>query len=280
MTTEAEGATQTPPEPTDEQRNAAFAGGYDDTAPAETPTPPAGTETPTTQEATPPAEEEFVQITKKDFDRIMAALPNAETLPAELAKVNGTIGNVKTQFLQRQAAGPALKITDDDFAEMREEYPELAGQTKAAFERILSRMGAGGTGGTAPIDPETLKAAVKEARELELVTEVSAVHPGWIEEIGKPGDLENPYRKWVASQPEDYQKRLNNTFSPRAIIESLDRWKAAAATPTPTPTPPAKRGADRTDRLKDAVPLKGGGAAPAPAIPTRQDAFQDGYRSG
>ena len=218
--------------------------------------------------AEPPAEE-FVQITKKDFDRIMAAIPVAETVEEKFSKVFGTIGNVKNEVLQRISAG--VPVPDEALSKLRDEYPELA----ELITPIVTHRGSG-TAQAATMDPEAIKAAVKSELERQLVAEVDALHPGWVDIIGKPDDADNPYRQWVAKQPEAYRKRLNDSFSPTVIADSLDRFKASQTAPEPTPTP--RPTVVRQNRFRDAVQPRGSGQAPPPQQPSAEQEMSAGFR--
>ncbi len=63
-------------------------------------------------------------------------------LKQQLSKAFGTMGNMQqliNQVRSQTPAGAVVEITDEDFAELKEDFPELAGHTRAALERILKR---------------------------------------------------------------------------------------------------------------------------------------------
>lgn len=284
-------------EQTDEQAQASLAEGFE-----QGPNPPAadaaaeGAGTTTGTEDDPDGrkevEVEYVQVSKQDFDRIMAALPKAEAIDGEIRKLNGTIGNVKADLINRVQAltpsGEAVDLSDEDFAELAADFPELAGHTKTALGRVLKRMNVRGTGqapAPAEVPQDKIDEAVKKARIKDGLEVLDELHPGWRDTVGKYGD-DNDFRRWLATQPQAYQDRINNTDSPLVTKQALDQFQAAprararTGTPTTTTTQRPQQPA-RQARIAAAVQPKGSGAAaPGPQRNTARDEFHEGFNSG
>ena len=280
-------------EMTEEQQEQAFTAAFEDGAPATTQQPVVATEAqPETPAETPVEEEvvEYVQVSKKDLDRLMAAAEKVDTIDTQFNKVFGTIGNVKNELLNRlqqtAPAGASIELTDEDFAELKEDFPELAGHTRTALERILKRLNVKGTGeATQAIDPEKLKPLVDERTHALQLEELDDMHPGWRDIVGKPGDAENPFRKWLATQPKEYQDKISNTQSAAITKRAIDKFEAAqkaAEKPAaqPNPKPPSPQTAIRKDRIEAAVQPRGTGVAPLKKPLTEEDHFQAGFQSG
>lgn len=273
---------------TEEQAAASLAAGFEEEAPREpatSPTAGAPTEQPELT-AGDPAENEYVQLTRKDFEKLMAATAKVETFAPQFDKVFGTIGNLQQQVLGRLQSetprGATVQIDDEDFAELKENFPELAGQTKAAIERIFKKANLVGTGApaTAQIDDEKVREAWKSQRIHEELEELSDLHPDWQTIVGRPDDESNEFRQWLAKQPEDYRERITKTTSARVTARAIDRFldsKQPAQQPTPTNGTTAST---RRERMRDAVQPNGTGTRPAPQRNTPEDEFRSGFLSG
>ena len=282
-------------EQTEEQAAASFAAGFSEDAPqapAATPPPAAATEAQPVQEDPPaetPPEPKYVQITEEQLARLVASADETDKIKQQLPKAFGTIGNMQqviTQLRSQTPAGAAVEINDDDFAELKADFPELAGHTRAALERILKRTNLTGTGqpATPAFDPEEVRKTASEIVHAQGLDDLNDLHPGWQDIVGKPDDADNDYRKWLATQPETYQNLIRSTYSATITSRSIDRFKAAqaAAKPKPAaarPQTPASPDAARRDRLREAVQPRGNGTPPAPHTPTPQDHFNEGFNS-
>lgn len=276
---------------TEEQAAASFAAGFDEALPADTATAP-GSGTPAQQPEqpeTPPADE-YVQLTKKDFEKLMAATAKVETFAPQFDKVFGTIGNLQQQQQQLigrlQSATPAgatVQIDDEDFAELKENFPELAGQTKAAIERIFKKANLTGTGAPATVtfDEEKVREAWKSQRIREELEELTDLHPDWQTIVGRPEDESNEFRQWLAKQPEDYRNRVTMTTSARVTARAIDQFLEQKRQPAQQAAQPSNAAANiRRARLAAAVPPTGTGARPAPQRPTAEDEFRSGFLNG
>ena len=283
-------------EQTEEQAAASFAAGFSEDAPqapAATPPPAAATEAQPVQEDPPaetPPEPKYVQITEEQLARLVASADETDKIKQQLPKAFGTIGNMQqviTQLRSQTPAGAAVEINDDDFAELKADFPELAGHTRAALERILKRTNLTGTGqpATPTIDPEEARKAASEIVHAQGLDDLNDLHPGWQDVVGKPDDAENPYRKWLATQPEKYRELIRTTYSATITARSIDRFNAAqaAAKAKPAagrPQTPANPAAARKAVIEAAVQPRGHGTAPAPSQPTPQDNFNAGFSGG
>lgn len=287
--------------PTAEESAASFAAGFaEETPPPAAPTTaePAPAPEATPQETKPaPAEEpspvqepEYVQITKGDLARLSAAAEETAGFRQQLSKAFGTMGNMQqllNQLRTQTPAGAAVELTDDDFAELKEDFPELAGHTRAAFERILKKVNLTGTGqpATPTVDAEQVRVAAANVVHAEGLKDLDDLHPGWRGIVGKPDDAENPYRKWLATQAPEYQELLRSTYSASITARSIDRFKAAIAKPAAQPAAqrpqtPAAPAAARRDRIQAAVQPRGNGTTPpAPRAPTPAENFAAGFNS-
>ncbi len=288
------------PEYTADEADSDFAAGFTPTAPvtpatsstepAATPgaTPAPGKEEGTAPAATdtpaPAAPPEYIQITKSDWESVKSAADKTAGIEGQLAKVFGTVGNVKQIVDQLKAATPAgvaVELPADLVAEMEQEYPEFAKQLESVLKKAFK--GIRGTGTAAAPDTEARdKDWNARLKELSLEYQREAlddVHSDWREIIGvsDAGPIpDTAFRKWLATQPTEYQTKINNTNSSAVLSRAIDKFQAAA---TPPPKPPAPKNTAQSDRFRNAVQPKGDGGQPGPTK-TEDDAFNEGFRSG
>lgn len=256
----------------------------------------------------PAAEEpEYVQLTKKDFERLIASADETDKLKTQLPKVFGTMGNLQqvvTGLQKTTPAGEAVEMSEEDAAEMTAEFPELAGMLRTAVNRVLKRQKVKGTGEAEPAKPATesvdRETILKELRSDHVKRELEALndlHPDWREVVGQKLvdgkavlndegkaviDLNSEFHKWLGTQPEDYQKKIMDTQSASITARAIDKFKAAKAAAKPfAKQTPAPREAARLDRIRENVqPKGGGGPAPGPATKSANDHLMEGFASG
>lgn len=233
------------------------------------------TETPTTE--TPP---EYVQVTRADFERLTASAEKTERLEQQMSKAFGTIGNMQ-QLLEKvrseTPAGAPVEITDEDIAEMQEDFPELAAYTRKTLERVFGKLKLRGTGEAPALDQDAVTRVVREARLRDEMDALEEAHPGWRDVVGRSDDAENPFRRWLAQQPKDYQDRINTTQSATVTARAIDRFKAATAKKPATAAAPTDV---RRERIQSAVQPRGSGSAPVAKPRTDEDAFDEGFQTG
>lgn len=268
---------------TDSDFNAGYA---EQTAPAKDPKPEGSKEDGTALAATKPEPApapEYIQITKSDWDRVTAAADKTAGIEGQLAKVFGTVGNVKQIVDQLKAATPqgvAIEMPADLLSELEEEYPELAPRLKGVFEKAFK-----GIRGTAPaaaqIDPEAIGKAVTDRYVKAEAEALDDAHSDWREIVGAVSDgnydANHPFRKWLATQAADYQTKVNTTNSSAVISRAIDRFKAA--NPASAPKQPAPKDTARQDRIRAALTPKGDGGQPGGAK-TADDYFNEGFAGG
>lgn len=260
--------------------------------------PPAEEAPPAPAEEAPPAEPppvKYAQITEAQWNELLAKSTAIDQVTADFKKrIDTNVGNygeLARTLKQLQSATPSgytVEVTDDIVADIKTEFPELADLTLKAFKAFGSKLK--GTAPTAvappPVeDPAEFEAKVSasvSARLIALQTEaLEDEFADWRTIVGKPEDKENTYRKWLATQPAEYQTKLASTNSAAVIARSIASFqKAAAKPPAPAaPAAPAKPAAStRQQRLEAAVAPRG--AAASASAPTDKDDFAAGFASG
>lgn len=234
-----------------------------------------------TKPADPPAEE-FMQITKKQFERLDAAAKRTDDFEKQISKAFGTIGDVQkiVRTLQGQTPrGLEVAIPDGAFADMEKDFPELAKHTRAALEATLK--GIKGTGNaTAQVDVTEFDRKIEE-RVIKLQTEVlEDTYPDWLKIVGavdvskgeKPDD-NNPFRKWLATKDAAYQAKINSTNSAGVITRAIEAFKSETKKPATAPKPEPK-----SNRIQEAIRPKGDGGQPP--LKDAEDDFESGFITG
>lgn len=235
-------------------------------------------------EAAPAETPEYVQITRAEFDDILRKASEVETLKANLQqtadKVYGKIGGVERilKDLREQPAGQPLKLSEEDFAELKAEFPDLAALHIKGMQRMLDKLPLR----AAAVDPEAIEKVVQE-RTATVRTEVvdsrldEIVDGDWREEVKKP-----EFDAWLEKQPDDI-KALGESASLRDASRMLRLYKAHrdAPPPTPQPTTPAAPAASPTRSRVLAAAVAPRGTVGKPAVnPSEDDEFDAGFRSG
>jgi hypothetical protein len=214
----------------------------------------------------------------------------------------GSFGNTLQEIRQSIQAttpkGTPVELPADLVAELEEEFPELAGHIRTAIERAFKGM----TGTAAPekkADAKTETPADSKAtdqatndqlvRDAVVALQIEALedaHPTWREIVGAVDsagkyDPENPFRKWLATQPTDYQTKINSTNSAMVIGRAIDTFLAhqAEQAKKTTPATPVPHAQARKDRIAAAVQPRGAGGNPTPSK-SADDEFNEGYREG
>lgn len=269
----------------DAQGQAEFGSGFESKAEKAPDKPTESAEPPREPEAKEP---EYAKITLEEVAFLRAAAAKVTSLEAQQSRAFGTIGNLQKLMNEVRAQTPRgmkVEMPDDAFADMEKDFPELATQTKAALKRALSGLTGTGAG---EIDEARIKQIVTEdaaARAEEVakreIEDLEDAYPDWRDIVGavpdgQDPDPDHPYRKWLATKPEPYQKRINETLSSAVVARSIQRFKTETRAPAkPSPQPATNA---RAERIREAVQPKGDGA-PSSSRDTSEDAFAAGFSS-
>lgn len=266
-------------EPTDAQADADFEAGYADPTDAPTgATPPAivdpaDSTTPESEPDTVPVPE-FVQLTKESHQQLLDGVAQIDTIKAALedrfGKVFGTMGGLQRTLKQIQDATPsgqAVELSNEDLKELAEDFPELTGKMLTGLNRAMSKLKGTGPAAVNPDQISTLvNQRVQEVREASAMEVMDLVHEGWRDTVKSP-----EYVSWLGTQPADYQDKINNSWSPTEVRQSIKAFEQSRTTKPKAPAAPAAG-----DRFADAVvPRSAGGHS---AVRTDDDEFLAGFR--
>lgn len=226
---------------------------------------------------------EFVQLTKQDYEKLMKRADEVESLKTthqqQLDKAFGSIGGMQRILndLRAQPAGEPLKLSEETFAELKAEYPELADLTIKGMQRVLEGVRSGGGGINAEAMEKAVAQSSAEVRTELIDSHLDAIVDGdWREEVKTP-----KYAEWIAKQDEA-TRALEQSSNLRDAAKLMRRFKAYRDAPPPAPQPqetpkPASTTRQRTIAAAAANPR---GSSPAPVAPSEDDEFLAGYKSG
>jgi hypothetical protein len=269
----------------DDDFNAGFGG---EAEPTETPEPQSAEQV--EGESNEPAEPEVAPepkiavLTEDDVRELRGKADQFDKLRRMQDTAFGKIGGIErilSQIQQQTPSGVKVEITDDLVADLKDDYPEIADAQLKVLKRFAEKLA--GAQAAAPaaaqeprapaIDPEILVERAK--REMAEET-LDGTHEDWRDVIGLPDQNnvipETEFRKWLATQDERYQTRINKAYSPAVIGKAIDDFNAYKSKA-------AAQASTRKARIEAAVTPRGSGGH-APSRNTDDDEFEAGFRGG
>lgn len=236
--------------------------------PQETPTP--------SPEVTPPPKL-FGGLTEEQLTEKLARVDVLEqTLTNRFREVGGQFGRLKQMIDGIQASTPQgepVELTAEDLADLKGEYPELAGLVAKDLNAVLKKIGSRGTGGTLQYDQEAMQAVVNEqvgyvAQNLQqqfdqrmAITVLDLKHPDRMEIQKTP-----EFAEWLRVKGDEFANNLQSTWDTEFVASGLSEFKDWRS----------KKSASNK-RINDAVtPTKG--TTPTTAIPpSTSQSFAKGF---
>lgn len=200
---------------------------------------------------------EYAQITKAEYADLLAKA-------ASVDKAFGKIGRIEQSLGQMQQPG-GIEITDDDFSELRQEFPELAELQTKGLNKIFSKLK---SGAPANIDQMVTERSDNLRRELVDAQLDEIVKGDWIAEVNS-----EKYVAWIGSQPNEV-KALADSPSVRDASRLLRMYTATKSTPV-------QQVSSRKQQLAAAVTPRGTGGYENQHSSSEEDAFNAVFkRSG
>ncbi len=246
--------------------------------------PPAVTQAPV-EDAGVTEAPKLAEMTEDQFRALLDKAEQVDTIRTSLEKQFGTafgkIGGLERVITQLQSQTPTgikVDVTDDVVEELSKEFPEIGALQLAAFkkfaEKITGTLAAPATP-AAPVEPVDTKALVSTAKRELAEEELDDAHPGWKDVVGFPDangkEPDNDFRKWLNTQPVDYQARVKNAFSPVVIGKAITAFEDAQKK--------AKVLADaRRARINSGVNPREQAGAVTPSV-TDDDEFNAGFKN-
>lgn len=295
----------------EQQAEASFAGGFKGTPPTEVakvvPEPKVEKVDAAPVPAPKPGKPQYVRVTQQEWDNQKAMLGKVSSLESQIAKLTGSVPKADAIIQQviekvqaQTPAGVSVEFSDEDFAELAADFPELAKSTRASLERIFKKAMVKGTGAPAEAEPPkpvaamdqdavkaVVTAALKEKADADAaatqekeMAELIAAYPDWDKTVGRPAagttePVKTEWRTWLETQPADYQQTVRDSQSPAVVKASIEKFMAEKA---PSAAPRPDRAATRRAAIEDAVTPRFDGSAPPLAQPTSaEEAFTENY---
>lgn len=283
---------------------AAFGLGFGDTPPAETlpakvvDEPAAEPAKPVVVAPVPPEKPRYVKLTEQEWNNTKAAAGKVATLESQVAKLAGSIPKAE-QIIQQAVervqsqtpAGVSVEFSDEDFAELAADFPEIAKMTRASFERVFKKANVRGTGapnGVAP-DPDAIdkavdarlkardEAAVAATREKEMTT-LLEVYPDWEKIVGRPlpgstVTADTEWRKWATTN----DVSALSTWSAAELQASIAKFTASQK--PSTPAKPDKAAVRRAVIADAETPRAEGNPPPLNQPVSAEEAFGSGFKA-
>ncbi len=227
------------------------------------------------QQETVEPEVEYAQITRAQFDELMA-------LKASQDKSFGTFGRT-IKSIQDQvtglASGPQVDISQDDIDSLREDFPPLA----AALEKVRSLRALPSAGVDASkldelvqqrLAPalDDIESRVNHAVEAKLLAKA---HADW-----KEIDQSPAFATWISAQPGGFAEKLSAAslaYDSDFVSDAITKFKQSRKTTTTQQTQmdPA---ASRRNRMSAAITPRGSGTSTAGS--SAMDEFNSGFNQG
>lgn len=248
--------------------DAGFAG---EPAPTETPEPAASPAAPVEE----PTEPEYAQITKTQLQELLSQAASVGEMKTahqqSLDKAFGQLGGLKQAIDRLQTGGRTVEVTEEDVADLRAEFPEIADLTLKALQKVIGKVQAPG-GGEQPDVERMVNERVGATRQELIDSRLDEIVDGdWKAEVAAP-----QFNEWVNTQADDV-KALVLSPSLRDAARMLKLYRAsktAAAAPAPAPTAPAVT--TRQRQLEAAVNPRSSRAVAATR--TEEDEFDAGFK--
>lgn len=233
-------------------------------------------------------------LTDEQVEKLLATAGSLDEVKAAVDKLRsdafGRVGGIERLIKTLQEStteGAAIEVTVDDLKEVGEEYDLLTPRLAKSLTRVLGKLK--GTKSSVPsMTKEEIETRANEIANTAAATEGSRVmtamlhnqlamlHRDWRDVVG-PKDSDTEFRRWLKATPDKEREALAST-DPNYLADVITEFKETKKKPAPKPTPVGKD--PREDRLREAVPVRGGGGKPpAPKQQTAQEQFEEGFRS-
>lgn len=232
--------------------------------------------------AAPAEPPKYRQVTEDEWTTLMGKATAIDEIKAGQQsrddKVFGHIGALKQTIDSLKTAaqtGQPVEILPEDFAELTEQFPELAEVQLKGLTKVLGRL----RPGAASVPKEEIETQIAtrtaEVRSQLIDAQLDAVVDGdWRAEVKSP-----EFKTWLDAQPADVQT-LQASDSLRDASKLMRLFKVAKSAPpakAPPPAPPAPPSGRQ--RLLSAAANPRGTAAHASA-PSDDDEFNAAFKQG
>lgn len=226
----------------------------------------------------------FKQITEDEFAALQARAALVDDIKAAQEKQFGTafgkIGGIERtlgQLSEQLKGGSGVQINDEDLAELKQEYPELAASLVKGLNGALSKVKGGGQVDPATLDQlvqERLTPALQAAQEKwerrQEEKSLSRSHADWLQVVNS-----DAFKSWKDQQPN--RDEINNSEDSHFVSEVISNFKKTLVPPKPK-APQVDPKELRRKQLEASIAPKGSGGHAAGS--DGEDDFLNGFKSG
>lgn len=224
---------------------------------------------------------EHIRITKSEWDELKAKAAEVATLKeahqSQLSKAFGKIGTIEQVLneLRTKSSGEVTQITDEDMADLRKDYPELANSIAKAFNAAAKRgyvapanaVAAPAVAAPKVISSDDVTKMVEQTVEIKMLDRAV---PNW-RLLGNSTE----FQTWLNSNPTQ-KKTFDDSWDSGYIASVFKNFEEAeAAKKAPANAAPAVN-SSRKARLEAAVQPRGT-PGNIPAQKTDLDEFNEGF---
>lgn len=216
---------------------------------------------------------EYVQITADQFSELMAKakeVDNLKSTPQRIDQAFGKIGGIERILhdLKNQPTGQPVKISEEDFAELQSEFPELASLHAKGMQRVLDKIKVPG------VDPAAIETMVGQ-QAAKVRTEVIDSHLDEIVDGDWRAEVKTQaFEEFIGKQKPEVQA-LQESSNLRDAAKLMRLFKAHRDAP-----PPQKPAAPSTKGRVIAAAVAPRGTTAAPMASSEDDDFNAGFKSG
>lgn len=216
--------------------------------------------------------EETVVLNQTEIKSLLSRLEMLDKHSGSLDKVFGHIGSLRQtidKLQTAQASGEAVELTDEDVAEIKNDFPELG----ESFRKVLGRaLGKARGPAAATVDLEPIKQEfgnkIVEVQHDTHKTLLSYMQPAWEETVAS-----DKFKVWLAAQPEADRARIGNSWNAIELDRALKAFAVDTAPKVVTPPPP------KTNKSRLAAAIQPSGVkSPDVSTLSAEDAFATGFQ--
>lgn len=221
----------------------------------------------------------YARVTEEQFNELMNKANSVEALQVEhrraMDQVFGRIGSMKQMLEQRQAEtaeGAPVEFSAEDFAELANDFPELAETLSRSMTNAARKLrGTGVSVSQEPIDLNPIKQELRTQLSEEMLEDE---HEGWKDFVQTP-----EFRTWLQTKPEDFQQKLIVSQNARFVSKSLNECKSWIAEQQAAQRKAQEKAQKQSARFAAAVNPKSSSSTSGSSSKTELDYLDEGFNS-
>lgn len=221
-------------------------------------------------EAAKPDAPEVMQVTRAQWEELTGKAAGVDELRRQMSSVTGRMGDFAKRL---DGNGQMVEVTEDDFPELKAEFPELVKAQVAGVNNALKKARLSGGGVSEDVLNREVQAATAVVRRQAIDVQLDNIVDGnWVEEIRKP-----EFKAWRDGNAD--MAALCQSDDPRDAATALRGWVKHKTATKPVAPAPAVKTSTRSQQLAAATTPRGTAGQP-PARPGEDDDFAAGFKTG